>query len=85
MKTYHFTAERSSAPEDQVPEFICAEYSASGSFQAPNLTDAWNKVGAYCLIPGKYHATLRNGRRVLTPCDITTERRPERDQFVNLP
>ena len=57
---FEFFVERSQKPEDQSPNFSCAQYSFGGTTLATSV----NRVKEFCakmmVIPGVYHCRIRN-------------------------
>lgn len=67
MPDFHFTAERSKKPEDQLPGMTCDRAIVSGDFTADDETGAWRVVVRALPIPGVWNCHMSCGSRRLIP------------------
>lgn len=65
MAVYHFTVERSSAPEDQVGGLACDTFSVGGTYSTTKEEAAWGMAKCWCVVPGTYTITMRRGKTKL--------------------
>lgn len=64
---FNYTADRSQAPEHQVPGVECAQMHVAGSGDFPDANDCCDYAKRFCIIPGRYTVTATSTGRFASP------------------
>jgi hypothetical protein len=71
MLIYQFRAERSTAPEHQVPGMVCTLAFIAGAIEAADGDDAYKQIAELLPLPGTWNVTVRRRGVPLRPRAVT--------------